>query len=464
MSEPLKRITDKKFLSSESEETNLKSLENILPYFFLTDKSFKKAYNAIREDTGALFSDWLGLNETPDRRLWFEMPEMIVKEDNAFFYYKQRLYGVPQEELMVLHEYDVWKAGRLPTGEKLFKYCKNKGYLTEENIKQISQMRTTNQKLYLCISRNSVDMLYASTDQSFTSCVDLTSTHSECYYMGLPDTWVDNDRAIVFITNGKYRRHTIKDQEFKHFRYISRTWVIFSRLSTQSCAMYIVKRYPNNTYQYSELLNACGFAVKHDYVNRAQNNAKKKLLYENNEICTIYSDCGESFNSSFSWTEGFENMPDCIDDVIGGNDCCINCGNAVSEDSGYCVSDDVYCENCYCELFINCAGCEEIYDRTDIQWSEYHEQGFCETCFNDRHVNCSNCSTVISRDEVCTTGLSDDMFCSDCFNANFTCCNICSKELEKDKACKIEGVYFCKECAEHKRQLNENQMPLFTEV
>ena len=59
---------------------------------------------------------------------------------------------------------------------KLFKFILKNKILSKEEINDINNYKLSNTNMYVCISRNPIDYMFCSTDQSYSSCISMTSS------------------------------------------------------------------------------------------------------------------------------------------------------------------------------------------------------------------------------------------------------------------------------------------------
>jgi hypothetical protein len=115
----------------------------------------------------------------------------------------------------------------LPVVNK-FNLAINECYISKRiNVKDIK----------FCISLNYADFLLASTNNPFTSCLDLKHRG---YWSGLPSLIADDNRAICFITDMQEKTF----RGIKSLNMIERCW-IFTMINTESKNVYIM---PNKMY------------------------------------------------------------------------------------------------------------------------------------------------------------------------------------------------------------------------
>jgi len=222
------------FMYNESNEQNLQIFkENLLQYFFYTTKTKNRVIKAI--DNRGYLDDYFSLNV--QKRAWYEIKYDNPDEDEAYQHYYNLLHrkinengGIykllhSEEDGLNLFAYSTFKKGKVKIGKqevKIFKYLKKKNILTDEEIEKITTFKKSDDaKFYLCISRNIIDYIFISTNQSFSSCMNMRGSYP--YWLGLPSMVIDPNRFLVFVCKGKISKCSLKGYDFKHFKYLSRS-------------------------------------------------------------------------------------------------------------------------------------------------------------------------------------------------------------------------------------------------
>jgi len=123
---------------------------------------------------------------------------------------------------------------------------------------------------------------------------------------------------------------------------------------------------------------------------------------------------------------------------------CENCGDRVEEDNT-CWSEDgqVYCLDCYHELFTQCNDCGYVYAAEDCFYLESEHWYLCEDCCARRLVNCAVCDRPLAGGAGTwrTTG-GTDVYCGDCFHNAHTICDNCDEYFKNDEI--VDGK--CQDC------------------
>jgi len=189
-----------------------------------------------------------------DGRIWYKIK--ITKEmDNAYDYFIQSLYFFRNDLSPDLYEKLIDYSNFLNNSftynkntHKIFRFLLKKNILSQETIDTLNHMKFSNNILYLCISRNPVDYLYAATDQPFQTCLDNRYGNP-----GQGSLHLDPNRAIVFITDGTIKSHYFTHKHiFHHFKYLYRTWVIIDT----SEKLGVVRVFPNDSINIKEIMNS----------------------------------------------------------------------------------------------------------------------------------------------------------------------------------------------------------------
>jgi len=283
----LKTEKELDLLLPESEEKNIENFINILPYFYYDDETTKRVKNTIHKENRRPIENYLDefFNLNDQRRAWYQIPaEHCVEHSEAYAYYRKSLsknkdiYNIFTKLLKInetdktidtildseifnkiVHHTETFITGHFYYNNqkhKLFKFLLKHKLLTQEEVDTINAKKVNDSKLYLCISRNPIDYLFCSTNQSFeSSCLNLKSTHDGAYYMANAAFPLDPNRFIMFISNGKIKRYTIKGYEFKHFSYTQRSFGFISK----SKKIIHVRDFPSTKYDFQTLCQKVGY-------------------------------------------------------------------------------------------------------------------------------------------------------------------------------------------------------------
>jgi len=457
----------------ESNTANIDNYINILEYFFLDSSSKNRVIDRIRSIESDYLDKLFNLNE--QKRAWFEI-KFMPDTDSGFKEYVSMLdywTGSPEKGKLIfdynLLEYEKYKSNKIQVGKqeiKLVKFLLKKGVLNSEHIDRLNTLKTSNRKLYMCISRNPIDYLFCSTNQSFTSCESLNSGYEGAFYMGLGGLPIDPNRFLVFLSNSKLARYTIKGYEFKHFKYASRSWGLIG----EGDKLAIIKSYPSQILNIAKRLKALKYNASYVPDLDLPFTSKFKFKpphYEDDQVSTIYLDeigltwdsSGEQYYYSnrggniggatcFNFGGGFEEL-EYFEDLDGNNYVCNNCGCNLYEGDIYWAYDEPYCDNCYSESYTGCYNCDETIELDSSNTFYANDYAYCERCFNIEFTTCNMCGNTIALDSSFADP-DGNACCEDCYSDNFIICTDCGDTISNDDANELDERYFCDDCFENK--------------
>ena len=337
------REIKKGFLKSESNRINHENFEKLLPHFYYDSEHEKRVMEAI--NSRQKIDDYLELDS--EKRRFFEI-EGIDQLDRSFEKYCDMLnrealvsFGIDERDIPALFDYKVYSTGRLLDGQKLFKFLKKKKVFSDDDIKYLTGKKVG--KFFACISRNPVDFLFCSTNQSFGSCLNLESEYP--YYIGLPSSLLDPNRYMIYIFSGKFKQHTVKGLEFKHFRYISRSWCIAgvgaNGIIGTDLQTYVVRAYPNNSISFQSILEGIGIGNRWseglESFEPARIEGEVAFPYLDNLGLDgygknwFYSERGATgVLNDFEYSGGFENL-ESVEALMESGYRCVDCGDGVTK-------------------------------------------------------------------------------------------------------------------------------------
>ena len=88
---------------------------------------------------------------------------------------------------------------------------------------------------------------------------------------------------------------------------------------------------------------------------------------------------------------------------------CDFCGKTVNQDDIVICDGDLYCESCAEDKLGQCYECGETFIQNNLHYAECVNQEYCDNCFYDLFSTCENCSETFFIDD-----LDDNYFCSNC--------------------------------------------------
>lgn len=442
-------------LTEEQNKKNESNLIDLLDYFDLNEESLEY----LRENIWTRTEDALKLDSLlklgDDLRHYIPIEITQNNTENPMYNkYRELLYSkyklIELEENKIDLRYfseDVLNRGRVvhpKTGNevKLFKHLIKLGYPREE-IEKITTYKPPMDKMYLVLSRNPVDYLFSSTNQSFSSCIGLSSSHSPCYYLGFPGIFNDNARCLAYLTKGKVSDFEIKGLNFSHYRYISRSWVIFGEGNFN-----IERYYPDKKQCFEEHIKGI---TKYGSGNIKKSTPSKVIHNSNGERLHVYmdrteaglddlednyiygwdnpADSGEGImNTTYDHGGGFESISSFDDIRRGGRDFrwfCRRCDEGIHDGDEYSLNGDTYCESCYNEVVRYCDECG--YEGHSSEFNDTCDGTLlCASCLADsEYTLCSRCGEAHLEVHTITNVLDNTRnVCYDCFE-RYTQCREC---------------------------------------
>lgn len=478
------------------EKRNIDSFKELLPDFYYTNATesrILKAINPLTRATKHRAGDDFFKVDAPDLRAWVPIT-LEAEDDIAYTEYRLRLdRQIPLHPYIYkynLKSYGVFRSGIVKDGKqqyKLFKFLLNNGILSKDAIACITHMRSRYDKQwYFCISRNPIDFLFMSTDQSFSSCMNLESGHESCFYMACAALVADPNRAIAFVTDGKKHPAIIKGHAFNHFKYQCRTFLF----SLKYGKVFRDRYYPNRAFDLDALLKQLNFNL-YEEVDYADRKRRSKIQGKFNFITPRFSGTKAfpalpyfdhigyiSFRNEqgkprirltldgatgspicFDYSNGFEDIEDWEDLYSGDNENyfnCADCGDRYHIDDSYSANDEMYCPECFHNSFFLCDNCGDVEDRDNIM-EDPHGRELCQHCFDQNFFICDECGETedINYMEDCPAG----HLCGECYQEKyFEKCEKCGDLIDtnpdndhNDPAYLYNDCYwYCETCFDEK--------------
>ncbi len=395
------------------------------------------------------------LNLDITKRAWIEI-EMDRDNDESYQLYLEFLDKIDfsifdkysTEE--GINSYKVFKDNKIKSGAKLFKFLKKKGILKPEDIEKVTTKRNT-QQLWLCISQNPIDFLFCSSNQSFTSCLDIKSDYEEALYMGLLGLSADKNRFIAFSTKDKKGFKTeLFNKEYKQYSIVSRCWGLLGKNKT----FVLEKYYPFKTVGFAKSIEEY---TELEYINKDRDSfynwkskySTKRVKDVNDNFRWIYLDSVgieiDYDNETFKYVE------------------CGNTGNNGSCEYNYAIGLEKLTDFKFLkEGAVVCDECGKLHVHDE---SRYVEGGnYCSDCTKD-HVYCNCCHEYVKKEKLGTTLKNDDKVCDRCIKKYYTECPDCgdlSRKMElyhynKKSICRSCYVKVMKKCKKCHDFINEDE-------
>ena len=393
----------------------------------------------------------------------------------------QDLRKLSIDDRKVLMSYETWGTGMFK-GAKLFRWLLRNEIINQSYVEQLTSIRSADPS-YIVVSKNALDWLVMSTNQSFSSCMGLESGHSEAVYMGIPQLWSDPHKFLVYMTPGKLRTFSIKGLEFKHFRYINRSVAVF----TEDRYLQLIRYYPAQSVDFVPFLEK--MAIKAANNRRAWQShdwpqARQLEFKDDAGPCMGYNDHGVALNYQTGrhfyspsgasgarmriyWCRGFAAITN-VEDFRKQKASCHCCDEYYPENELRWVFDERVCDECLDEYFVYCERCDEYHPRDNATYIDKYCMYVCDTCLEEDFFVCGYCSEPdYTHEAILTKG--DDYICLSCYEEFYltcekcdavvlredTCgavCNDCGQELEEEKS---ELEITISEATERIEEINE---------
>jgi hypothetical protein len=144
---------------------------------------------------------------------------------------------------------------------------------------------------------------------------------------------------------------------------------------------------------------------------------------------------------------GSDAIADSVEGTLSSGETCCNCDCSIDEDCAMTTDDgEVYCEECYYEIYSHCENCEDTHYSDDMIWIESAQTNVCPYCADAHYPSCDNCNERSPSDDMLKTRDGEDL-CSDCFCESHTTCESCYEAVPNDEVkATPNGDYHCEEC------------------
>lgn len=162
-----------------------------------------------------------------------------------------------------------------------------------------------------------------------------------------------------------------------------------------------------------------------------------------NKRGTACANCGTKFKQD-DMKEGADGelyCEDCFSELFV---ICANCEEVINKDDAREGSDEeYYCEECWCDLFAICDRCDKTISVDD---SHFTDDGcYCDHCFNELYAICHSCGETISSDDA-LTGADDNVYCDNCFSERFASCSRCGDTHHLEDLVERDNEMLCSDC------------------
>lgn len=366
-----------------------------------------------------------------------------------------------------------------------------KSFLMDEidrRVEKVGEMKLPSKDLYITLSFDFSDWFFASTAESWGSCINLDSNYSACYWHGLPALLGDKSRGFIYVGDGTRKsKFGIETDKF-----LSRSWLI---LDTDD-NINVIKAYPSKMFGASSVNKITGETSFRENTRSAKAKHKLEKLYCNNGYADfIYIDDssmdrtwrmhlnpghgghyaynegnGVSNVNLFNYQNGVSTLIEHDKNItqMGGDNCiksCYHCdtfiplGTAMSERDYYSYGHDesgreiYYCKKCYDELFKKCSHCGNRHPVDKME--EVNGKLYCKNCFSREFFKCEVCGNIYKKNEKKCHSFrgKNNNLCDDCFSYHIGKCDECSSLEEEKKLLYINDQYYCYDCAKENNLL-----------
>lgn len=131
---------------------------------------------------------------------------------------------------------------------------------------------------------------------------------------------------------------------------------------------------------------------------------------------------------------------------------CFNCYDIIESEECRNHNDDLYCEECFEELFYACTECGEIIWQEDAR--VVNDEILCDECFEKNYFHCAGCGNDFPVEES-NEAPNGDNYCGDCFNETCDSCQECGEIVWRDDIIYNEedDEYLCSECDSNRTRI-----------
>lgn len=134
---------------------------------------------------------------------------------------------------------------------------------------------------------------------------------------------------------------------------------------------------------------------------------------------------------------------------------CVNCEGNIPEEEIMSHGEDIYCEDCFHELFTECERCGDVSEK-DETYVVDHEV-WCEYCYREFSAECDECNEVVHIDDtVCDDYITVCAHCAQYFER----CDECYTLIrEDDNIIRTSDACYCEDCMPLNEILNYETKP-----
>ena len=197
-----------------------------------------------------------------------------IKEFNKILI-KNKFFEFSLEE--ILNEKEIKELKK-----EIFEYVKN---LIDKVLSAFNNKKINLNSMIIVFSRDPIDMLMASTGESWSSCISLDSSYEEAFWSGLPSLFTSRNRMIVYLTDGRKK----EEHRLKVDRMLMRSWALITRNTKRDkrkTKLFLEKPYPDADFNIVALLNLIP-------------EVKKKLYSIFDDVFSYPEDINENYRTKY---------------------------------------------------------------------------------------------------------------------------------------------------------------------
>jgi len=287
----------------------------------------------------------------------------------------------------------------------------------------------------IVVSLNFADWFISSTGENWTSCLNLESNFSGCFWSGLPGLVTDKNRVMVYITNGAKKNYKGIVTE----SVLSRSWAM---LDTRD-QLNVVRYFPAEKISTGDIRSITGlpFVTNRDWISK---NPVDLLWFIEDKSAFIYQDFSKFVKKDGKWyIRGHEQgrygyIDKKTDELVesihifgykGGLGRLIETNASLSDMTRH-----------------SCAHCGEFFEAI---LEEFEGHRYCPRCFNGVTIICADCGKRVHRERgAYKEVLGGNYVCDTCFTNNYDQCDNCGYGIRKENVIKFHHGKFCKSCLE----------------
>lgn len=421
---------------------------NVPPFYqeyFKDSKDFRKSFilspeNRMRFDPGwIMFQDAfcsfvsdrnVSYNDFKDNKITIEKNVLKIKKAIMDFYLNNK-DQIPRDFSMpksILKE-----SGFIPYFDEA----------VSRKLEIIGTKKFPNSDLKLVVSNNFADWFMSSTSESWSSCLNMRSEFSGCYWSGIPGMIGDPNRTMVYFTDGQEKEF----YEIKTEHFINRS---FGLLDIED-KVFLLKFYPLKEMLSGNVIEEITGLPLTSTFNRTKYNIN--LMYHDapiNRTCFVYQDETNFYHesskvflvpgeSAFYWMNKGSKLKNVKQFLY-----YKGAGLPFFIENNFTIAKALpkaQCRNCGHHIL------------TDEDVFYHHDNPICGSCYSKMFIKCSCCGETIIKDE--SKRKDGNRYCNSCYIKKFrVICDVCGSNNDSNDIMIKDGVKHCIHCAINKFNSN----------